>query len=84
MKTGDRRIARSSDVAREIVCVIWSEIGHAIEVIYLDAEPDHLFGSLDVAALLARDAGLEYVPAPAGTRRWLRNPQFVTKTRPCP
>jgi len=74
MKTGDRRIARSSDVAREIVCVIWSEIGHAIEVIYLDAEPDHLFGSLDVAALLARDAGLEYVSAPAGTRRWLRNP----------
>ena len=74
MTSGDHGKARGSDIAREIVCVIWSEIGHAIEVIYLDAEPDQLFGSLDVAALLARDAGLEDVPAPAGTRRWLRNP----------
>jgi len=75
MTSGDRgMMARRSDVDREIVCVIWNEHDHDIEVIYIDAQPDHLFGSLDVATLLARDAGLESAQAPVGTRRWLRDP----------
>ncbi len=52
----------------------WHQQGHKIEVIYVAAESEHLFGSLEVAALLSRDAGLESVPAPMGTRRWVRDP----------
>jgi hypothetical protein len=54
--------------------VIWHQGGHDIEVIYVAAESEHLFGSLKVAALVARDAGLQSVPAPVGTRRWVRDP----------
>jgi hypothetical protein len=63
-----------SDVSREIACVIWHQQGHYIEVIYAAAESEHLFGSLKVAALIARDAGLGSVPAPVDTRRWVRDP----------
>jgi hypothetical protein len=68
------RVITKSDVSKEIACVIWHQQGHNIEVIYVAAESEHLFGSLEVAALLARDAGLESVSAPVGTRRWVRDP----------
>ena len=53
---------------------MWHQRGYDIEVIYVDANAEHLFGSEEVAVVLARDCGLKSVPTPGGTRRWVRIP----------
>ena len=60
--------------AGEIASIVWYQRGYDIEVIYVDANAEHLFGSEEVAVVLARDCGLKSVPAPGGTRRWVRIP----------
>lgn len=56
---------------REIASVVWDRRNHHIEVIYIGRDPEHFFGSEDVAAALANDAGLKSVPTPEGIRRWV-------------
>jgi len=56
---------------REIASVVWDRRNHDIEVIYVGRDPEHFFGSDDVATALAADAGLKRVPTPEGIRRWV-------------
>jgi hypothetical protein len=58
--------------AREIASVIWDRRNHDIKVIYVGRDPEHFFGSENVATALALDAGLKCVPTPEGIRRWVR------------
>jgi hypothetical protein len=60
---------------REIVSIVWHQLGHRIEVIYVEGEPDHITGAQIVAAQLAESVGLAMVIAPPGTLRWVRNPE---------
>jgi hypothetical protein len=59
---------------REIASIVWYEQGDHIEVIYVDTNAQHLFGSEEIAIVLARDSGLNSVPTPSGTRQWVRIP----------
>jgi hypothetical protein len=56
---------------REIASVVWDRRNHYIEVTYVGRDPEHFFGSEDVATALAIDAGLKSVPTPEGIRRWV-------------
>ena len=56
---------------REIASVVWDHRDHDIEVIYVGRDPEHFFGSEDVAIALALDARLKSVPSPEGIRRWV-------------
>ncbi len=60
---------------RAITSVVWHERGHRIEVTYLGGDSDRLWGSEAVAVVLAKNAGLSAVPAPQGSRRWVRDPE---------
>ena len=59
----------------EITGVIWHERNDQIYVTYAEEEPDHMVSTQQVAADLARDAGLSPVPAPRGIFRWVRTPE---------
>jgi len=54
-----------------LVSIVWHEWSHEIDLIYLHGQPDHLVGSETVTSLLAQDAGLDPVPTPDDTRRWV-------------
>jgi hypothetical protein len=43
---------------REIASVVWYQKDHQIEVTYVEGGFDRLFGSREVAMVLATDAGL--------------------------
>jgi len=60
---------------REIASIVWHQVGHHIDVIYAEGEPDNIIGALVVAAQLAESVGLAPVPAPPGTIRWTRHPE---------
>lgn len=62
------------DGQREIVRVVWKELGSRIQVIYADGESDRVRGSQLVAADIATDAGLTVVPTPEGMARWVKDP----------
>jgi hypothetical protein len=70
---------------REITSIVWHQLGHRIEVIYAEGEPDHITGAQIVAAQLAESVGLAMVIAPPGTLRWVRNPgTWDVPPRPAP
>ncbi|MDR3648740.1 MAG: hypothetical protein P4L20_06580 [Acidimicrobiales bacterium] len=56
---------------REIASLVWDRRNDDIEVIYVGRDPEHFFGSEDVAIALALNAGLVAVPTPDGIRRWV-------------
>lgn len=60
---------------REIVRVVWKELGNRIEVIYADGESDRVRASQLVAADIAKDAGLTVVPTRDGMARWVKDPE---------
>jgi hypothetical protein len=60
---------------REIASIIWHQLGHHIDVIYVEGEPDHIIGAQIVAAQLAESVGLAIVPTLPGTIRWIRHPE---------
>ena len=60
---------------REIASIVWHQVGHNIEVIYVEGEPDHITGAQIVAEQLAESVGLAMVSAPPGIVRWVRNPE---------
>lgn len=66
---------------REIVSVVWHERDDLIYVTYADEDPDRMVAVQAVAADFAREAGLSMVPAPAGIRRWVRDPQTQDAAR---
>ena len=51
---------------REIASVVWDRRNHHIEVIYIGRDPEHFFGSEDVATALAIDAGTQECAHPRG------------------
>jgi len=57
---------------RQVASVIWHQRDQQIELIYDVGDPDHLFGSEDVATALAVGAGLEPALARVDVRRWVR------------
>jgi len=66
--------AAVDDDQREIVRVVWKELGSRIEVIYADGESDRVRASQVVAADIAKDAGLTEVPTRDGMARWVKDP----------
>jgi hypothetical protein len=60
---------------RQIASVVWHQVGHHIEVIYVEGDLDHLFGPEEKAAELAANAGLGVpLPTPDGMVRWVHDP----------
>jgi hypothetical protein len=58
----------------EIASVVWHEVGHRIEVAYLEGDPDFFYGDELVITQMVEDEGLKPVPAPDHVRRWERVP----------
>ena len=52
--------------------VIWHQRDDQIELIYHVGDPDHLFGSEEVATALAVGVGLEPALAHVDISRWVR------------
>jgi len=59
---------------REIAGVVWYQNGHQIEVTYVEGGFDRLFGSREVAMVLATDAGLRLTTTADDTARWAQDP----------
>ena len=55
----------------ELVSIVWHQQGHRIDLIYVHGEPEHMIGSEAITAMLAKDAGLDAVPTPDDTHRWV-------------
>ena len=55
---------------RQLASVVWHQRGYGIDLIYVEGESERIVGSVEVAALLAEDAGLDPVPTPDDTLRW--------------
>jgi hypothetical protein len=62
------------DDQRDIVAVVWKELGNRIEVTYAEGESDRVRAGPAVAADIARDAGLTVVPTRDGMARWEKDP----------
>ncbi len=62
------------DEQRDIVGVVWKELGNRIVVTYADGEPEKVRASELVAADIARDAGLSVVHTRDGMARWVKDP----------
>ena len=62
------------DDQREIVSVVWKELGNRIEVTYAEGKSDRVRAGPAVAADIARDAGLTVVPTRDGMARWVKDP----------
>ena len=67
------------DHRREIVSVVWKELGERVEMIYAEGEPDRVRGSELVAANIARGAGLTLVPSREGMSRWVKDPSAADR-----
>jgi len=59
---------------REVANVVWHHNGHQIEVTYVEGRFDRLFGSEEVAMVLATDAGLRLTTTADDTARWAQDP----------
>jgi len=59
---------------REVASIVWHRVGHHIEVIYVEGDPDRLVGTEMNATELALKAQLHLVPTSDGTLRWVRDP----------
>jgi hypothetical protein len=57
------------DDQREVVGVVWKQLGNRIVVSYAEGESDRVRAGLRVAAEIAGDAGLTVVPVDQGPRR---------------
>jgi hypothetical protein len=55
----------------ELVSIVWHQQGHVIDLNYVHGEPEHMIGSEAITAMLAKDAGLDAVPTPDDTSRWV-------------
>jgi len=62
------------DDQREIVSVVWKELGNRIEVTYAEGESQRVRAGPALAADIARDAGLTVVPTRDGMARWEKDP----------
>jgi len=62
------------DDQRDIIAVVWKELGNRIEVTYAEGDSDRVRAGPAVAADIARDAGLTVVPTREGMARWERDP----------
>ena len=58
---------------RDVASIVWHESGHHIELTFVEGDVKNFVGSDSYAAELARMAGLERVPGPQGTLRWVRD-----------
>jgi hypothetical protein len=65
---------------REIVSLVWDESAHQIEVSYVE----HLIGSDVVAAVLAGDAGLQFMPTADDAFRWVRGTEVCRSSDAVP
>ncbi len=61
----------------ELVSIVWHQQGHRIDLNYVRGAPEHMIGSEAITALLAQDAGLDAVPTPDDTRRWVRRRRWT-------
>lgn len=59
---------------REVASIVWYQVGHHIDVIYVAGDPDHLVGTEVYTAELALEAQLRVVPTSDGTVRWVKDP----------
>jgi hypothetical protein len=59
---------------REIIGVVWKELGNRIVVTYAEGESDRVRAGLPVAADIAKDAGLTVVPTRGGMAQWVKDP----------
>jgi hypothetical protein len=66
---------------REIVGIVWHQIGDLVDLIYVEGSPDRLVGALPVVTELADSVGLVMVPTPPGTVHWAR-PGEEAATKP--
>jgi len=57
---------------RQIVSIVWNQKDHLIEVAYDVGETDRLEGPHQLAAGLAADAALTFVPTRDGTVQWTK------------
>ncbi len=57
---------------RQIVSIVWHSLRRTIDVRYDNGDVDQVIGPEAIAVVLAKDAGLRLVPAPEGTRHWVR------------
>jgi hypothetical protein len=58
---------------REIVGIVWHQVGDQVDLSYVEGAPDRLVGALPVVTELADSVGLTIVPAAPGTMRWARD-----------
>ena len=61
----------------QLVSIVWHQQGHRIDLNYVHGEPDHMIGSEAITAMLAKDAGLDAVPTPDDTRRWVQRHRWA-------
>ncbi|MGA7860352.1 MAG: hypothetical protein WCB19_00660 [Thermoplasmata archaeon] len=61
----------------ELVSIVWHQHSHVIDLIYLHGEPEHMIASEAITALFAADAGLDAVPTPDDTRRWVQRHRWA-------
>ncbi len=61
---------------REIVGVVWKELGNRIVVTHADGESEKVRASELVAADIAKDAGLALVATRDGMAQWAKDPDF--------
>ena len=62
------------DDQRDIVAIVWKELGNRIVVTYADGESDRVRAGPAVADDIAQDAGLTVVPTRDGMARWEKDP----------
>ena len=62
-----------NDDQREIISVVWKELGDRIEVTYAEGDSDRVRGGLSVAANIAQGAGLTVVYTRDGMSRWVKD-----------
>lgn len=61
----------------KLVSIVWHQQGCVIDLIYLHGQPEHMIGSEAITTMLAEDAGLDEVPTPDDTRRWVLRRRWV-------
>jgi len=57
---------------RQITSIVWHQVGHYIDIVFVTGDPDRLEGPHELAAELAADSGLTLLPTRDGTVRWVK------------
>jgi hypothetical protein len=61
------------DEHSKIVTIVWKQLGNRTVVTYADGGSDTMRANHLVAAAMARDAGLIFVPSRGGMTQWVKD-----------